>query len=226
MSLSTPNLDQYWINPSTHPLSQVRGVDWWREPNALFPWTLAQIPFFPDDGYSLLDVGCGTGTNAIAAAKLGWQVDAFDGSASTVEYAQTFAREQWVASQIRFFVNYFLDFPYPEGKYAGVFSFNALHHDTEESMRESIEKVYKSLVPWGKLFVTLPLLSTRENYGDQIAMHTFLPNSWHEKWVPHVLFDDVFVEDMFGKYFNIERDKDGNFPFADSRHYFLSMTKQ
>lgn len=45
------------------------------------------------------------------------------------------------------FVNYFSDFPYQEGKYAGVFSFNALHHDTEESMRESIEKVYKSLVP-------------------------------------------------------------------------------
>lgn len=37
MSLSTPNLDQYWINPSNHPLSQVRGPDWWKEPNTLFP---------------------------------------------------------------------------------------------------------------------------------------------------------------------------------------------
>ena len=225
MSLSTPNLDQYWIDPSTHPLSQVRGPDWWKEPNILFPWALAKIPFFPEDGYRLLDVGCGTGTHAIAAAKLGWQVDAFDGSSSAVEYAQEFAREQQVDSLTHFSVNYFSDFSYPEEKYAGIFSFNALHHDTEKSMWESVEKIYKSLPPWGKLFVTLPLFSTAENYGDQIALHTFLPNSGHEKWVPHVLFDDAFIEQMFGRYFVIERDENGNFPLADSRHYFLSMTK-
>ncbi len=226
MSLSAPKLDQYWIDPSTHPLSQVRGPDWWKEPNILFPWALLQIPFSSEDGYSLLDVGCGTGTHAIAAAKSGWHVDAFDGSNSAIEYAKVFAQDQEVNSMIHFSVNYFSDFSYPEKKYAGVFSFNALHHDTEEAMRESVKKVYKSLISWGKLFVTLPLLSTAENYGNQITSHTFLPDSGHEKWVPHVLFDDAFVEEMFGSYFDIECDEQWSFSFADSRHYFLTMTKR
>lgn len=225
-SLSTPNLTRYWVNPSAHPLANTRGPDWWREPHALFGEVLAASHHLAPK--RLLDIGCGAGNHAVTAAQAGFLVDAFDGSAEAVAFAQAKTQELGLGDSITYSVKHFATFGYPQNEYAVVLSFNAMHHDTEASFRTNLQKVHASLIEGGKFFITLPILlpSSMAFYGSQIEPHAFVPTSGHEEGIPHLLFDDAFVQEVIEPYFIVERQADGSLRQADEWHYFLALTKR
>ena len=84
-----------------------------REPNVFFARTLG--PLSPG---KLLLPGEGEGRNAVYAASLGWEVDAFDQSRVGSEKAERLAREMKV--QISYRVCDILEFPFNAGTYDAV----------------------------------------------------------------------------------------------------------
>jgi ubiquinone/menaquinone biosynthesis C-methylase UbiE len=68
-------------------------------------------------GSRILDVGCGAGGTAVDLARLGFTVDAVDGSTAMLERARTYAEETGTAGQTRFVQADAHALPYPDDSF-------------------------------------------------------------------------------------------------------------
>lgn len=115
-----------------------------RDPNVFFARSLG--PLSPG---KLLLPGEGEGRNAVYAASLGWEVDAFDQSKVGAEKAQNLAREMGV--QISYTVSGVEAFPFEKDIYDAV---GLVYFHAPEPLRKELHrKVVESLKPGGKVIL-------------------------------------------------------------------------
>lgn len=108
----------------------------------------AVLAEFPGTG-RLLDVGTGTGSVAVAAARAGWQVDAFDAERSMIE----FAMQRTDAAGIRFITAKLPELPYPDGSFDAVAANFAINH--VDHPRAGVAELRRVLAPGGRLAATV-----------------------------------------------------------------------
>jgi len=105
------------------------------------------------NGGSVLDCSCGWGRQAIALAKLGWQVTAADISGTSLDFAQECAREEKVPIDFRVCDMRDLGQHFQE-VFDWVISCFALYElDTDENIQEGVGAMYASLKPGGKCYL-------------------------------------------------------------------------
>jgi SAM-dependent methyltransferase len=97
----------------------------------------------------LLDVGTGTGSVAIAAARAGWDVDAFDAEQSMIDFAMRRAD----AAGIRFITAALPRLPYTDGAFDAVAANFAINH--VDHPREGLAELRRVLRPGGRLAATV-----------------------------------------------------------------------
>lgn len=98
-----------------------------------------------------LEVGCGTGTNAIWLARRGFDVTGMDLSSVAIERAEAKAAEAGV--DVRFVAGDFLSDPVPGGPYDFVYDRGALHtFDSPKDRARFAERVAEALKPGGVWF--------------------------------------------------------------------------
>jgi SAM-dependent methyltransferase len=117
------------------------------EPNQFFR---EQLDNFPIPGKLLLP-GEGEGRNAVYAAKLGWQVDAFDQSIKAQEKALKLADKNGV--YINYLVTDLRNFA-PTKNYYNAAAIIFVHFDSE-TRRTFYKKIIDSLLPGGKIILEL-----------------------------------------------------------------------
>jgi SAM-dependent methyltransferase len=109
-------------------------------------------------GGALLDIGCGEGRHAIAAARLGFRVTAMDYEPLALKRARRLARTKR-ARGISFREGNVLSMPFPKASFDVVLDYGCLHHQRKShwgSYRTSILRVLK---PGG--FYVLSVFSPR-----------------------------------------------------------------
>lgn len=115
-----------------------------KEPNVFFARSLG--PLNPG---KLLLPGEGEGRNAVYAASLGWEVDAFDQSRVGAEKARSLAREREV--DIAYRVCDIETFPFEEGVYDAV---GLVYFHAPAPLRKMLhKKVVESLKPGGRVIL-------------------------------------------------------------------------
>ncbi|AYG03366.1 class I SAM-dependent methyltransferase [Gryllotalpicola protaetiae] len=97
----------------------------------------------------LLDVGTGTGSVAISAARVGWAVDAFDAERSMVD----FAMQRADAAGIRFVTAALPHLPYPDQAFDAVTANFVLNHI--DHPRAGLAELRRVLRPGGRLVATV-----------------------------------------------------------------------
>ena len=105
-------------------------------------------------GESVLDVGCGTGTLAIAAARRvgeGGTVTGVDPSAALLARARKKARR--ARSGVAFELSGGEALPFPDRSFDLVLSSLVLHHLSHDALRSSAHEMYRVLKPGGRLLV-------------------------------------------------------------------------
>lgn len=122
-------------------------------------------------GASVLDVGCGTGTLAIAAAKKAktdGEVHGIDASPEMIELARRKAAKKGVAAT--FHVAPIEALPFPDATFDVVLSTFMLHHLPDDVKRAGFAEVHRVLKPGGHLLAVDLADGNRTIIGHIIAL--------------------------------------------------------
>jgi ubiquinone/menaquinone biosynthesis C-methylase UbiE len=134
-----------------------------------------------DAGDRVLDVGCGTGTLAIAARKrVGSAGAVFGIDASPAMVARATSKSARAGSDVTFSTAFVEALPFPDARFDVVFSTLMLHHLPRPVRRQCAAEIRRVLKPRGRLLVV--------DFGRPQARHGILAH-FHRHG--HVDFADV-----------------------------------
>ncbi len=136
-------------------------------------------------GGNALDLGCGIGRHALALARMGFQVDALDGSEAGLDQLRKSAGRGGLP--IRAHQGVMTDLPFPDGHFDYLLAFNVIYHGDPSVVQAALAEIGRVLRPGGTLQLTM--LSRRNvNYGvgEKIAPGTFVvADATDDKVHPH-----------------------------------------
>lgn len=144
----------------TAPHTTGKTIRWARLYNLLFArklsaeHKLALTYAAPQPGEKVLDVGCGPGTMAIAAAERvspGGEAVGIDASAEMIEVARGKAKR--VKSPARFEAAAIEALPFADGYFDAATSTFMLHHLPEDVLAKGLAEVRRVLTPGGRLVI-------------------------------------------------------------------------
>ena len=110
-------------------------------------------------GAKILDAGCGSGRDALAFLKAGYEVDAFDGSAQMCRIASE--RTGISVRQLRF------EEVEGEDEYDGIWACASLLHVHAKDLPAVLKRLYKLLKRGGVLYVSFKYGSGEREKGDR-----------------------------------------------------------
>ncbi len=144
---------------------------------------------------ALLDLGCGEGRHAVAAARLGFRVTGVDYEPLAVRRARAFARERGVEG-IVFRVADVFALPFPAGSFGVVLDYGCLHHQRKGDWAAYVAAVVRVLAPDG-----FHLLSA---FSPRFRMFRGTRRRWHiAEGAYRRCFTASEIRDLFGRHFGI-----------------------
>jgi hypothetical protein len=165
----------------------------------------------------VIDLATGSGRNALALRKAGFEVTAIDDAASVVTASLTST----------------------PGPYAAVLSTHGLLHGSPTSITELVSAIAAVLEPGGFFYATFGSVRD-ERFGQGIAIEPFVfaPSDGDERGVSHLFFDETRLRSLLHERFDIqylrERDADvaggswahAEMPAERSVHWFAQARKR
>lgn len=143
-----------------------------------------------------LDIGCGPGKYLKFLVSKGFKVAGIDSSETAVAMSKEFLGK---SADIRLADMY--EYSIPAGAYDLIYSILTLHHGTKRQVMRAVERIFKGLIPGGKIFITLPVYASRQdwqtgNEWEYIEDGVIMPNSGPEKGLIHSLFKKQEIANM------------------------------
>ena len=105
-------------------------------------------------GAALLDLGCGEGRHAVAAARRGFRVTAVDREPGALERAKAKARTAGVPG-VRFLKADALALPFARGSFDIILDFGCLHHQRKADWPAYRRSILRALKPGGFLILSV-----------------------------------------------------------------------
>lgn len=154
---------------------------------------------FSDRPLRLWDLCCGAGKHTVLMAQWGHKVYASDNAPNAIDLTKKWLTEMNLVAEVE--LADMIVCPWPEVKFHGVVSWNAIYHNTLDNIRRAIDEIYIRLVPGG-LFMGTFKSTKADSYGsgEEIESHTFIADEGLEKGMIHHYFDEVGIRNLFKKW--------------------------
>lgn len=137
---------------------------------------------------NVLDLGCGTGRNTIALARMGFKVYGIDIVPKAVRMAKAWLKHENLRADIKI-GDIYKKLPYRNNFFDGVISIAVLHHAKVFQIKKLIKELEKVMRAGGILMVQVPKKEkTRFREDKEIEPGTFLRLKGSEKGVLHHVF--------------------------------------
>ncbi|MFA5021493.1 MAG: class I SAM-dependent methyltransferase [Patescibacteria group bacterium] len=149
----------------------------------------------------VLDLGCGEGKYLRLLDQFGFTVLGIDSSKTAVKMAN-----QVLAGKSRAKLSDIYRYQIPKNKFGLVISIRALHHADKQKVKKLIDSIYFSLVPGGKIFITLPDISGVDKWRTfqkgrvNVAKGVFIPTVGPEKGLVHSFYSQAEILKLFSKF--------------------------
>lgn len=131
------------------------------------------------------DLGCGVGRHALALARIGFEVDALDGS--EIGLAQLDRAAAAEGLPVRTHPGLMTELPFADASFDYLLTFNVIYHGDPAIVRRTLSEIRRVLRPGGTLQLTM--LSKRNSFfgkGEEIAPSTFvIADAGDDKVHPH-----------------------------------------
>lgn len=156
----------------------------------------------------ILDIGCGTGRHLVYLARHGFEVFGLDSSETAIEFSKNWLKEEGLSGNLRI-ANQYDKFPYDNGYFDAIVSTQALHHSVTAEVKQVIAEIERVLKPKGYIFITVARKYTDEEINapsckmpksKEIEKNVFVPLEGQEKGLPHFLFTEESVKELFGNF--------------------------
>lgn len=170
-------------------------------------------------GYTILDLGSGTGRHIVYLARNGFSVFGLDNSPEGIQATRQWLMEENLDADLRL-QNMTEKLPYEDSFFDAVVSVQVIHHADMATIRRIVQEIGRVLKLGGFLFFTVPKLKNQGGKFEQIEPNTFIPLDGREKGLPHHYFTPEELQEVFGAFdvADIHLDK--------VNHYCLSAFKQ
>ena len=176
----------------------------------------AQLP-----SKKVLDIGCGTGSYLKYLKGRGFDVDGIDSS----ETAVTMAREA-LSTDAKITLADMYSLELPRDSYGLVISISAMTHGKKQQVESLVGTIYKTLVPGGKLFLTLIATWNREETLGKVEFigdGEFIPQEGPEKGLIHNSFTEKEIQALFLQFRQVDVQED---PTSGVARKFVVMAEK
>ena len=156
-------------------------------------------------GRKLLDVGCGSGFNAVTMCMLGWDVTGCEINETVVDHARKTVAEYGYDIPVDLGENERLR--YEDGSFDFLLSMNVIHYaQSREAMDRTVEEYSRVLKPGGRVLV---VTTTQDNwllknaeYLDSNRMRVRIPGDYRQNEILYVFQNQNELRNMFKPYFS------------------------
>jgi 2-polyprenyl-3-methyl-5-hydroxy-6-metoxy-1,4-benzoquinol methylase len=154
-----------------------------------------------------LDIGCGTGKYLLYLHQKGFTVTGIDSS----ETAISMCREKAPQAKLEC-VNMF-EYKIAENTHDFIFSISTIHHGLKSDIKNLITRIYKSLLPNGKVLITFPDIESARKWNTfkghtHIDEETFAPKTGPETGLAHSFYTRQQILDLFSSFKNVQLELD------------------
>ena len=160
---------------------------------------------------SVLDLGCGDGKYLKLLQELGFQVSGIDSSPTAIKMAR-----RTLGKKVVLRVKNIYTTPISPKKYDLVISIAAIQHGKKGAIETLVDRIYTSLIPRGKIFITFPRAASLRRWATfatmkEVAPGTYTPLTGPEKGLPHSFYGKRELEKLFSNFkkVNVARDDRG-----------------
>ena len=150
----------------------------------------------------ILDVGAGIGRHSLLFAEHGFEVTAFDSSASGLDIIRERAEEQNLSVNI--IRGDMKDMPFDDNEFDAVLAYHSIYHASQYELPIIIDELYRVVKAGGKVFVTL-LSKEDENYreheNEKVSDNVVMKRDGKDgPLVPHYYIDYEEIDSLFPKF--------------------------
>lgn len=149
-----------------------------------------------NDVRHVLDLGCGTGRNAIYLLKNGFDVTATDISETGLQVTEKKARK--LGYDIKTNRHDMRKMPFKDNTFDAILCSWVCGHGTHKDMVEHSLEMIRVVKSGGLIFVDYPSkMDKMYGVGDEIEKDTFLNNMPGEEKIPHHYSDEIEIRDIY-----------------------------
>ncbi len=160
------------------------------------------------DVKSALDLGCGDGRYLKLLQKTGFAVSGIDSSPTAIKMSR-----KKLGRNAELHVADIFTSPIPAKKYDLIVSIATIQHAKKPAIKRLIGRIYKSLLPNGKAFITFPMMASVKQWGTfknakKIATGVYVPFIGPEKGLPHSFYGKNELGKLFSEFFTTDITRD------------------
>ena len=173
-----------------------------------YKWTPSDsvVNFFPVlkniSAHKVLDLGCGTGRNALFLSKDGFMVVGVDISKTALQVAYQKIKNGGLHNII-LMQGDIADLPFPPQHFDAIISINVIHHAKINDIQKIVNEIYRVLRDDGKGLVTVVSdMDYKFGKGGRLEEKTYeLGEGVHgEKGIIHHFFNELETKALFNKF--------------------------
>lgn len=144
----------------------------------------------------VLDIGCGSGRHLVCMAQTGLSVYGLDNSPYGLRLATEWLAHESLQARL-ILADARQKLPFPDNAFDAVISTQVIHHARLATVQATAREIARIVRPGGLILISVPIKKHEDEDFLEIEPNTFVPLNGSEKGLPHHIFQENELPELF-----------------------------